>query len=515
LTITTNNDLDERLTMAYSSIKVSAGATVRFNNQLDIWQPVDSYGIVWIDDVTFERINLNAKDDNSYIVADSLAVQATPIIVGYIGSNSFSLDSPYKKAISFTTDANQSAIRSGFRLDSKIEHLTFAVRNTTDVYIMNFTITFDYVYDDVTNNDVKSINHLIDGDKVILPTNPTKLGYSFEGWEYNGSILPTEYTFTNYTDMTLTAKWRYDVQNRYSISYNWNGHKPATYPEDSLNIIPGSAVVITCPDKQATNYVATYALYKDGTKITDPFTSNLAIKSIDADYVVEATWKADVNNNGIPDEDEAGWITLESPKDLTGIITAEELINKYGYLDCTISGSNIKVKVLPGLSCGVFPYIEFSDGYVGTWKINSTTYNSSEQVPAWDGTTTTYTGIFTPNVVKTYSVTFEGLDGAVNVPTNMTDITSGSHVQIILGSKLSGSGNTITVATPTKDDYEFKGWTSNVDFGYGTSFNPTNGWLDVPSYPDKDIVLTAVWEYVGEDPDIDDPFHPSVGSSRG
>lgn len=516
--IITTSDIKERLGVAYSEIKISAGKEVQFANMLDISSKITSYGIININGSLVHNIYLDASNTNSYIIATGIPTRVTPIVVSHIGTNKFNLDAPYKKAIVSPAGATNQTIRN-FQLAKGIDDLVFTIRDNTDVYLMNFTIKFDYVYDDVTNNSTKEIKHLIPPDKVTLPSNPTKLGYVFEGWEYNGAILPTDFTFTGYEDMTLKAVWRFNVQGRFSITYDWNGRKPANAPADTLDIIPGSAVTIKCPSKQATNYVATYVLYKGETPIVNPFTSDKSITAIDDNYIVKATWRLDINNNGIPDEEEYGWITLQSPRSLAGVITAEELINKYNYLDCKVNGSTISIKVLPNFSCGTFPYIEFSDGYIGSWKSGSKVYSSTENVPAWNGSSTTYTGIFTSNVTTTYSITFDGLNGAVNTPQSVAGITPGSHVQVILGTKISGSGNTINVLEPAKDDYEFLGWVSNVDFGYGkgTASNPlkpTNGWYDIPNYNYGDIKLTAVWKYIGEDIDVDDPFHPS-GSSRG
>ena len=57
--------------------------------------------------------------------------------------------------------------------------------------------------------------------EVIEPMNPTRTGYTFEGW-YTNTSLTNKYTFGTMgsSNITLYAKW---TVNQYTITYNTNG----------------------------------------------------------------------------------------------------------------------------------------------------------------------------------------------------------------------------------------------------------------------------------------------------
>ena len=71
---------------------------------------------------------------------------------------------------------------------------------------------------------------VLDGEKIKEPVNPTRLGYTFQGWLYNGQ----PWVFFGYSvtsNITLTANWSI---NTYSIKYDYNGgtisfNNPSSY----------------------------------------------------------------------------------------------------------------------------------------------------------------------------------------------------------------------------------------------------------------------------------------------
>ncbi|MBW4258542.1 InlB B-repeat-containing protein, partial [Methanobacterium sp. YSL] len=79
-----------------------------------------------------------------------------------------------------------------------------------------YTITLD-------SNDGSAVNPITQdyNTSVVAPANPTKLGYTFDGW-YSDSSLTTIYVFDKMPaeDITLYAKWS---MNAYTISFEVNG----------------------------------------------------------------------------------------------------------------------------------------------------------------------------------------------------------------------------------------------------------------------------------------------------
>ncbi|MDE5539029.1 MAG: InlB B-repeat-containing protein, partial [Bacilli bacterium] len=85
-----------------------------------------------------------------------------------------------------------------------------------------------------------------EGNRVVVPSNPTRNCYTFVGWYVNSS-LTEKYDFTNGVtkDMTLYAKWvdNGTCVNEYTVSFNSNGGSyvsPQTVNEGNSIIVPSN-----------------------------------------------------------------------------------------------------------------------------------------------------------------------------------------------------------------------------------------------------------------------------------
>lgn len=96
--------------------------------------------------------------------------------------------------------------------------------------------TVNYILNGGTNNSSNPTSYTIDSSKIAL-SNPTRTGYDFVGWTYNGKAV-TEVDPAWIENITLVANWRAHI---YSITYELNGGtnnsaNPATYTIESNTI---------------------------------------------------------------------------------------------------------------------------------------------------------------------------------------------------------------------------------------------------------------------------------------
>ena len=95
------------------------------------------------------------------------------------------------------------------------------------------------------------LENLYYGDQVSLPTLiPTRTGYTFEGWEYGGTVYPAgsmftvpeaEYNEAYKASLTLTAAWK---PNRHLVSYDGAGATsgvPESYEADYNSTVTAGA----------------------------------------------------------------------------------------------------------------------------------------------------------------------------------------------------------------------------------------------------------------------------------
>ncbi len=99
------------------------------------------------------------------------------------------------------TEMNKALLDNQNDYNAKINALTgrVAALETTTYH----TVTFDVAQGSAVENQI--IEH---GEKVTEPVNPTRPGFTFEGWTYNGKPW-VFYGYVVTEDMTLTANWEY------------------------------------------------------------------------------------------------------------------------------------------------------------------------------------------------------------------------------------------------------------------------------------------------------------------
>lgn len=97
--------------------------------------------------------------------------------------------------------------------------------------VKKYTVTFN-------SNGGSAVNSqtITEGSKATKPSNPTKSGYNFAGWELNGSTY--DFNSAVNSNITLVAKWAEIVKKKYTVSFDSNGGSAVS----SQTIVEGNKV---------------------------------------------------------------------------------------------------------------------------------------------------------------------------------------------------------------------------------------------------------------------------------
>ena len=148
-------------------------------------------------------------------------------------------------------------------------------------------------------------------EMITKPDDPTKLGYSFEGWYKDNNIFEQEFDFENMTmesePITLYAKWKVVP---YTITYNLDG---STYSDSYTVKIDVTFGTPTKPGYRFVNWTL-----EDGTVVTSTkgYTGNLTVKAnfeaitYHITYILNGANYSDSNNTTYTVESD---VTFETP----------------------------------------------------------------------------------------------------------------------------------------------------------------------------------------------------------
>ena len=109
------------------------------------------------------------------------------------------------------------------------------------IYKAQYTIneyTIKYNFNTGNNDDAQEIKYNVESDMITLPT-PTRVGYTFEGWYYNDTLITEDSIQDKEFDHELVANWK-TIQ--YDITYNLAGGT-ASPLQTSYNIESDSFVL--------------------------------------------------------------------------------------------------------------------------------------------------------------------------------------------------------------------------------------------------------------------------------
>lgn len=160
------------------------------------------------------------------------------------------------------------------------------------------TYTINYVLNGGTNNSSNPTNYTIDSNKIAL-LEPTRTGYDFAGWTYNGRTV-TEVDPSWAENVTLVANWR---AHTYSITYELNGgtndfSNPSTYTIES-------SFTLNSPTKTGYTFVGWYD--NNDNQISQITTGTTGALTLTAE------WSANLNSLSVTSEDTSkGTVSITS-----------------------------------------------------------------------------------------------------------------------------------------------------------------------------------------------------------
>ena len=145
-----------------------------------------------------------------------------------------------------------------------------------------FNVTYDL--DDGINNENNPTYYDVDMGNITL-LEPTKEGYTFIGWEYNGEVI-TEIETSNICHMELKALWTY-----YTLTTDLNNSKAGTIISyDNVKVTKGNTITLVA----TTNPGYTFDGWYDGDNQVSPletYTFNMPANNLS--YI--AKWTANTN----------------------------------------------------------------------------------------------------------------------------------------------------------------------------------------------------------------------------
>ena len=397
--------------------------------------------------------------------------------------------------------------------ENKVHIKLFKIKK--DVFIVNF--------DSLGGSSVISQN-VESGEKSMIPENPTKIGYKFEGWytsTNDGVTLQSKFDFETpiTSNITLYAQWK---ANTYEVRFEKNAEK-ASGEMDSQNFVYDIKQGLTknsfinqgykfsswntSPDGDGTTY-------NDEQEVKNLSQEDVTIIILYAQWVLEGNYLISYNlNEGtnslenptsytietetiilknptkegytfVSWQDEQGNIVKEIPTGTTGDITlyAQWKANTYevrfeknaekasGEMD----SQNFVYDIKQGLTKNSF----INQGYkFSSWNTSpdgdGTTYNDEQEVKNLSQEDGTIIILYAQWDIENYLIIYN-LNGGHNNSENPTDYNVETE--------------TIILKNPTKEGCSFVGWYTDEDF--------TTQIIEIPTGTTETISVYAKWDVV-------------------
>jgi uncharacterized repeat protein (TIGR02543 family) len=355
------------------------------------------------------------------------------------------------------------------------------------------TYTINYNLDGGTNNSSNPSTYTIESDAITL-AEPTRLGFVFEGWTWDGQNEPTKKVTIqhgSYGNITYTAHWSFTQEAKIT-------------PETGYTMLYDGHTLT------GTGGTNTHVVIKDGATVT---LSNVIINDITNDGY--HMW------SGITCEGDATIILADGTTNnlkggcssYPGILVPENktiTIQGSGTLYLSSSGygpgigtndygggyGNIIIKGGTIIATGSMKYPGIG-GIYGSYSGNITITDGVTSVTAIAGEEAPYSigsgsGTVTIGGIETGNISFTPFTykPSESVNCTVTFDANGGQGSMEQQHRISNIPQALTANTFSRDDYGFNGWNTEPD-GTGTSYS--DGQI---STLDGDITLYAQWRKI-------------------
>ncbi len=318
--------------------------------------------------------------------------------------------------------------------------------------INKYTITFDTVGGTAIDPITQDYN-----TAVTAPADPTRTGYTFDGWYVNDVKVEVPATMPA-ENMTLTAKWNI---NSYTITFNTDGGTEVAAITKDYGELVGT---VSAPTKTGYTF--------DGWDVEIPATMPAN------DLTITATWR--VNKYTITFDSDGGSAVDAITQDYNTAVTAPANPTKTGYtfdgwdveIPATMPANDLTVTAQWTINQYTITFYD-ADGQtvLHTVKQNyntavDTTYKATKtgyEFVSWDKAIPATmpaedTAITASWKAIEYKIIYNGLENAENHPENPATYTI---------------EQVITLQDPTKTGYTFDGWTPSAEIALGSTGDRT------------------------------------------
>ena len=374
------------------------------------------------------------------------------------------------------TDIPTPAAKTGYTVtwDTAAEALKNVTKNLT-VNAVETPKTYTVTYD--ANGGTMAVSSFqATYDSSFTLATPTREGYIFTGWTYNGNAVAASKWKIDAENIVLVANWV--EATKYTVTYRQDGQPDQVFTveegktADTTGLKDPAPVVgynVSWQTVDLTNVtqditVGVVAVPKTYTVTYDAGEGEVTPTSFTATYDAEFTL-ATPTREGYKF---TGWTYNGNAITATAWnIDAENIVLVAGWEEVVVNTYTITFKQ-DGQPDQVFTVEEGETADITGLKDPApvTGYNVSWQTVDLTNVTQDIT-VSVVAVPKTYTVTYDAGEGEVTPAT--FDVTYGA---------------TFTLATPTREGYKFTGWTYNGNAITATAWN-----IDA-----ENIVLVAGWE---------------------
>ena len=308
-----------------------------------------------------------------------------------------------------------------------------------DKKIITYNVSFET--DGGTIVNMQTIN---EGDKVTKPVDPTKEGYIFVEWTYQG--VTYDFSLEVTSDLVLKAKWAKVEKDDETFIVKFDSDGGSTI----------SNQIITKGSKVEKPSVPT----KEGYTFKE---WTLNDKTYDFDQIVEenlelkAKWEKIVTSNTTTNNN-------------NNSNSSQTIVKKYTITFDSNGGSAVSSQTVTEGSKATQPSNPTRNGYTfAGWTLNGSTYNFSSPVT----NNITLVANWNEVVKNNYTITFDSNGGSA------------------VSSQTVAEGNKATQpSSPTRNGYTFAGWTLNGST-YNFSSPVTNNITLVAKWTQKTYTITA------------------------